>query len=321
MINQSHTVLIVDDIKENVDVLRNVLYEHYRVKVALSGEKALEILSKEEKPDLILLDVMMPGMNGFEVLRRIKSDTALHAIPVIFVTAKNEVADESQGFELGAADYITKPISPAIVLARVGAHIGLHEQRKQLMRQNNELHKLVRILEHKISRVKLCKTPSEPKPFADSDDIPEMPNVDDFFLEDDKNDLKDIHDEIDSVINMILLQGRIDGEMIQKLGSLFQRYGTKLALYPVFYKLGSGMTHFATKLFELDVQPTFDNEQFSLTCLESLIYTLERWFEQVFHERITDLNMYDNSMISDMETIALALGNEIDTIESDIEFF
>ena len=126
---KKNTILVVDDTAENIDVLNGILKDTYKIKVSLNGEKALKIAGSKEPPDLILLDVMMPDMDGYEVCLRLKSNPATAKIPVIFVTAKTEVEDETMGFELGAVDYITKPISPPIVLARVKTHIELLNSR------------------------------------------------------------------------------------------------------------------------------------------------------------------------------------------------
>lgn len=140
---QQMRILIVDDTAENVDVLAGVLREHYKIKVALNGPKALEIARSEPAPDLILLDVMMPEMDGCEVCRRLKQDSQTSEIPVIFVTAKNEVEDETRGFDLGAVDYIAKPINPLIVQSRVRAHLALSQATKELKRRNQELEEQV----------------------------------------------------------------------------------------------------------------------------------------------------------------------------------
>lgn len=116
------TILAVDDTPANLSLLNALLKDHYRVKLANHGAKALQ-LAANAPPDLILLDIMMPEIDGFEVCRRLKADPATQHIPVIFLTAKTEVADEEQGFALGAVDFIHKPISPPIVLARVRAHL------------------------------------------------------------------------------------------------------------------------------------------------------------------------------------------------------
>lgn len=119
------TILIVDDTPDNLTLMSELLKDRYRVKVANGGEKALKIALSDEPPDLILLDIMMPGVDGYEVCKRLKSEARAKDIPIIFLTAKSEVEDETYGLELGAVDYITKPISPPIVLARVKTHLSV----------------------------------------------------------------------------------------------------------------------------------------------------------------------------------------------------
>ncbi len=126
------TVLVVDDVSENIDAMGKILMADYNIKVALSGEKALEIAGGRTPPDLILLDIMMPGMDGYEVCRRLKERAETQQIPVIFVTAMDEVANEKLGFQLGAVDFITKPVSPPIVSARVRTHLTLYNQKQYL---------------------------------------------------------------------------------------------------------------------------------------------------------------------------------------------
>ncbi len=126
------TVLIVDDNSDNLDVLSGVLRPFYKVKAAINGELALKVASAKNKPDIILLDIMMPGVDGYEVCRRLKADPSTANIPIIFVTAKTEIKDEQTGFELGAVDYITKPISVPIVLARVRTQLALYNQQREL---------------------------------------------------------------------------------------------------------------------------------------------------------------------------------------------
>lgn len=121
------TVLIVDDISNNISLLNEVLMDEYGIRVAKSGAKAIEI-ARSMPVDLILLDVMMPEMDGFETCRRLKLDPLTRRIPVIFVTARGEVEDESMGFSCGGVDYITKPIRPTIVRARVRTHLALYDQ-------------------------------------------------------------------------------------------------------------------------------------------------------------------------------------------------
>ncbi len=119
------TVLVVDDTPDNLALMSELLRGRYRVKIANNGEKALRIANTAPHPDLILLDVMMPGMDGYEVCERLRAEAATRDVPVIFLTAKSDVADEMRGLALGAVDYITKPISPPIVMARVRTHLRL----------------------------------------------------------------------------------------------------------------------------------------------------------------------------------------------------
>jgi putative two-component system response regulator len=118
------TVLVVDDTPDNLTLVSNLLKKDYRVRVAISGEKALKIALSETPPDLILLDVMMPVMDGYEVCQQLRNNTLTAHIPIIFLTAKSEVEDERKGLSLGACDYITKPISPPILEARVKTHLA-----------------------------------------------------------------------------------------------------------------------------------------------------------------------------------------------------
>ena len=126
------TILVVDDTPENIDVLAGILKTEYKVKAALNGEKAIKIAQGGNPPDLILLDIMMPEMDGYEVARELKKDPVSQGIPIIFVTAMNEIEDEKKGLELGAVDYLTKPISPSIVKARVHNQMELKRHRDHL---------------------------------------------------------------------------------------------------------------------------------------------------------------------------------------------
>lgn len=145
MINgtERKVLLLVDDDPSNIRVVRSILREDYEIRIATNGPKALELANAKPLPDLVLLDVMMPGMDGYEVCGHLKADEATRDIPVIFLTGKTEVADETRGFEAGAVDYIHKPFSPPIVSARVKTHLLLREAREQLARQlrniNSEL--------------------------------------------------------------------------------------------------------------------------------------------------------------------------------------
>lgn len=133
------TLLIVDDTPENLSVLGELLQPYYRVRAANSGRRALQIAAGTPPPDLILLDVMMPEMDGYDVLAELKSSASTCNIPVIFVTAMDATADEERGLEHGAVDYITKPIRPSIVLARVRTQLEIKRARDILRDQNSYL--------------------------------------------------------------------------------------------------------------------------------------------------------------------------------------
>ncbi len=128
-VNEHATVLVVDDTPTNLTLMSDLLEGLYTVKVATGGARALKIARSDTPPDLILLDIMMPEIDGYEVCRQLQADERTRDIPIIFLTARNEASDEQFGLELGAVDYITKPISPPIVLARVKSHLTLKRLR------------------------------------------------------------------------------------------------------------------------------------------------------------------------------------------------
>lgn len=148
-------VLVVDDNETNVDILVDTLGDFYDVSVAMDGLAALEAV-EENPPDLILLDIMMPGLDGYEVCQRLKANQKTRKIPVIFVTAKVQVEDEIRGFECGAVDYITKPISPPMVKARVETHLKLRRSEqylKELLEKTLDRHP-------RVGYELLCKIPN-----------------------------------------------------------------------------------------------------------------------------------------------------------------
>ena len=141
-------ILIVDDEPANLKILRQILQDHYRLSFARSGMAALELLAKEPV-DLVLLDIMMPGMTGFDVCQKMKASKTLDKVPVIFVTALKDTIDEEHGFQLGAVDYITKPVIPSIVLARVKAHLSLVQADVLKATQVDLIQRLGRAAEYK----------------------------------------------------------------------------------------------------------------------------------------------------------------------------
>ena len=143
MKNHRPTILIVDDAPENIALMTSVLGNAYQTKAATTGEAALAIASSESPPDLILLDVTMPVMDGYEVCKRLKQNPKMLDVPVIFVTSRSEEEDEQTGLEVGAVDYVTKPIRPAIVAARVRTHLQLKGARDFLRDKSEYLEKEV----------------------------------------------------------------------------------------------------------------------------------------------------------------------------------
>ena len=136
-------ILLVDDTPANIQVAHNILKDAYTIKIATSGAKALDLAKAVPQPDLIILDVMMPEMDGHEVCSRLKADPRTSDIPIIFVTGKTDAEDETRGFELGAVDYIHKPFSPLVVQARVRTQLTLREAREQLAEEKQKVDRLL----------------------------------------------------------------------------------------------------------------------------------------------------------------------------------
>lgn len=142
------TLLLVDDEPTNLRVLRTILQQDYRLLFAKNGEEALQLV-QQQMPDLILLDVMMPGLTGYDVCSQLKADNSKRHIPVIFVTALKDEMDETRGFDVGAVDYITKPVSPAIVRARVKTHLSLVQADELKLTRLQVIQRLGRAAEYK----------------------------------------------------------------------------------------------------------------------------------------------------------------------------
>lgn len=140
------TVLVVDDVPTNIDVIKGILSDSYKIKAATSGEKALAMIQRD-KPDLILLDIMMPEMDGYQVCDELKADLETEHIPVIFLTAKSEITDMTRGFDLGAVDYITKPANPELLKARVKNHLQLKHSRDELSDEIENLMEVAQLRE------------------------------------------------------------------------------------------------------------------------------------------------------------------------------
>jgi len=147
------SILVVDDTPENLRLVSALLKDEYKVRVATQGRQALELAAQAPHPALILLDIMMPEMDGYEVCARLKANPATADIPVIFLTARSETEDEQRGFDLGAVDYVTKPISPLILAARVRTHVALKHSRDTLKHQNAWLEQEVQLRTRQVQRI------------------------------------------------------------------------------------------------------------------------------------------------------------------------
>ena len=202
------TLLVVDDMPDNLDVLVELLDDEYRMKVANSGERALEILESGKIPDLILLDVMMPEMDGFEVCRRIKANPATAGIPVIFLTAMGESTNVTRGFELGAVDYIGKPADPPTLKARIRTHLRLKRSLDEIRHNHEELVKQHAILEenfHLREEVERIAHHDLKNPIGGIINFSSILLEDDMMTNDQKEILKDIEQSAYSAINMVNL--------------------------------------------------------------------------------------------------------------------
>lgn len=158
-------ILIVDDERLHINLLNDILKERYAIKVALNGRQAIERATSEPRPDLILLDVRMPDMDGFEVLARLREDPRTDEIPVIFLTALDAEEEETRGLEAGAVDYITKPFSPAVVTARIHTHLSLRRSIREAMEARLQADSLEMRVEA-LNRGLASEAPRHPEAFA-----------------------------------------------------------------------------------------------------------------------------------------------------------
>jgi PleD family two-component response regulator len=137
--DKKQTILVVDDQTENIDIIVALLKSEYQIKVATEGPTALTIAVSKTSPDLILLDIIMPEMDGFEVCRRLKANSKTSHIPVIFLTGQTKASELVKGFELGAVDYVTKPFNGVELVTRVKTHLTIDSLRSQLENRNQAL--------------------------------------------------------------------------------------------------------------------------------------------------------------------------------------
>lgn len=167
-------ILIVDDEPLNIDVLHNLLKEDYKIMAAINGKQALKVALSDSPPDLILLDIMMPEMDGYEVCSLLKSEEKTKNIPVIFVTAMGQITDETKGLEVGAIDYLTKPISPPIVQARIKTHLELKKRRDELQKAYNVIESQKKRMQDELDfgrDIQMSMVPQEFPAFPDRNEL------------------------------------------------------------------------------------------------------------------------------------------------------
>jgi CheY-like chemotaxis protein len=312
--NAKPTVLVIDDETSNIDIVYEILKDQYTVVGSPDPYMALEILKRQPAPNLILLDVNMPKMNGYDLCRRIKENEDTRDIPVIFITTNDQENDELFGFELGAADYITKPFQPAIAKARIKTHIALKQKSEELGKKIVELEKALRVFENKITRTTISKEPRE----DNAEHGGENEDFASIFLEDHVLDFAELEDIIDSRVSLMSMSGNVSIAYIHETAQAVSRYGEILTLYPLFITLGSGLKEFASNLKTIDITSCSPkNIKMALGCLETLSFTLLHWRQQLFSGTLTDPNAYDNSLLSDIKTIINLI--DINKNENDFE--
>lgn len=195
-------ILVVDDIADNIDVLVGLLQDEYKVRAAKSGDMALKLLSLGKNlPDLILLDVMMPDMDGFEVCRRLKANPATAAIPVIFLTATDDATNVAQGFDLGAADYVVKPANPTVLKARVRNHLTRSRAFAELQKQNQVMTENIQLREE----VERMTSHDLKNPIGGIINFTDMLLADETIASDQKEMLQAIGESSHSLLNMVNL--------------------------------------------------------------------------------------------------------------------
>lgn len=298
--NSKQKILIVDDEAVNIHVLYNLLKDDYQVAVALGGNDALELLEGEALPDLILLDITMPDMDGYEVCRRIKAAESTADIPVIFVSAADGEEDEVTGFELGAADYVTKPIRPSILTARVKTHL-------ELRRKYRELQESIRVFENKITLPARIRQQD-----AASGERQQVIRMESFFRGEDLPGMAALEQTADTKIGRMCGTGIMDEESVRELKEALSQYGAIITGYPEFRDLGDALSRFAAAL-----RPAGGSVQLILASMEVMIFTLLRWREQLQKGELIDIHAYDNALMNDFKTIVTLLEQDVSASKTD----
>ncbi len=277
MTDKKYRILVADDEPNNLQLMMQILNDRYHLAFAPNGNKTLEIVRKMEI-DLILLDIMMPGMDGYEVCEKLKADERTKHIPIIFVTAKNEVDDETRGLRLGAIDYITKPVSPSIVRARVRNHLELklarekiERQKKRLEEQNRELAEAARLRED-VERI----TQHDLKtPLNMIIGFPRIMMADKNLSEEHKEYLKIIEEEGLTMLNMI----NLSLDLFKMERGIYELHPVPVDIIQVTGKIMNGIQDMAgRKSLSVNIlisgNPAGSDEHFSVQGEELLCYSM-----------------------------------------------
>ncbi len=223
-------ILVVDDVADNIDVLVGLLQDEYKVRAAKSGESALKMLSTNSKlPDLILLDVMMPEMDGFEVCRRLKANPKTAGIPVIFLTAVDDATNVVQGFELGAVDYVTKPANPTVLKVRVRNHLTRSKAFSELQKQNQVMAENLHLREE----VDRMTAHDLKNPIGGIINFTEMLLSDDMMTQDQKELLHSVDESAHSLLNMVTLSL----DLFKMEQGTFEMQPSRIDLIPIIRKV------------------------------------------------------------------------------------
>jgi len=223
-------ILVVDDVADNIDVLVGLLQDEYKVRAAKSGESVLKMLSTNSKlPDLILLDVMMPEMDGFEVCRRLKSNPRTASIPVIFLTAVDDATNVVQGFELGAVDYVTKPANPTVLKVRVRNHLTRSKAFSELQKQNQVMAENLHLREE----VDRMTAHDLKNPIGGIINFTEMLLSDDMMTQDQKELLHSVDESAHSLLNMVTLSL----DLFKMEQGTFEMQPSRIDLIPIIRKV------------------------------------------------------------------------------------
>lgn len=296
MDNPKPTILIVDDERFFINILVDLLKPKYRTVIALNGEQAIDRTLSDTPPDLILLDIVMPGMDGYEVCHRLKQNSVSQDIPIIFLTSRNEVGAETKGFNLGAIDYITKPISPPTVLARVNTHLTLERTLAELNNYNRQLEQTVTARTHDLTQEIIDRKKAEEQLYrlANYDQVTGLP-TERLFKEQLAQSLKQARRN-DTAISLVAIDVDHFNQLEKSLGPALGRQ--------LFVQL---TTRLASSVRETDTLGRINSGKFALALMESTEKTASEVVNQKIRVALNKPFIIDNNQINGIAFIGVAL--------------